>query len=333
MEANGDLLSLLTGYRVSAVLSVAAELAIPDALADGPLTVAELAARVGADEDTLGRLMRALAAIGLCTADGTGAYAGTPLAEALRSQVPGSLRPLARMMQDPAVWAAWGHLAHSVRTGENAFQALHGEDVWAHRATRPEANAVFNANMAALTSQIADAVAAAYDFTGLTTVVDVGGGHGALLQAILAHHEHLSGTVFDLPQGLPSTPPSASDSVRHRWSTASGSFFDAVPAADAYLLKKVLHDWSDERCIEILRTCARSLHPGGVILVIEIVVDRPGRELAAALSDLNMLVLPGGRERTGAEFAALFDAAGLRLGAVIDTGTEVAIIEARAPAS
>ncbi len=333
MEAHGNLSSMLTGYRISAALSVAAELGIPDELAHGPLSLTELTARVGADADTLGRLMRALVALGICTALTDGTYASAPLGEGLRSDVPGSLRPLARTLQDPAIWAAWGHLAHSVRTGENAFEALNGVDVWTHRASRPEENAIFNANMAALTSQIADAVAAAHDFSGLSTVVDVGGGHGALLQAVLARHEHLHGTVFDLPQGLPSgAPPSASESVRGRWSTASGSFFEAVPAADAYLIKKVLHDWPDERCVEILRTCARSLNPGGVILVVEIVLDRPGRELGAALSDLNMLVLPGGLERTEAQFAALFEASGLELGQVIDTGTEVAIIEGRPPA-
>ena len=330
MDRRDELSSMLTGFRVSAALSVAAELGIPDELAGGPLTVGELATRVGADEDTLSRLLRALAALGICTANTDGTYAAAPLGEGLRSDVPGSLRPLARTLQDPAVWAAWGHLAHSVRTGENAFEALHGVDVWAHRAAHPEANAVFNANMVALTSRTADAVAAAYDFTGRSTVVDVGGGHGALLEAVLARHEHLTGTVFDLPQGLTEgPPPSASDSVRDRWSTAAGSFFEAVPAADVHLLKKVLHDWSDERCAEILRTCARSLNPGGVILVVESVLDRPGRELEAALSDLNMLVLPGGRERTEAQFDALFDAAGLELGRVIDTGTQVALIEAR----
>ncbi len=328
MDHRDELRSLITGLRISAALSVAAELGVSDELSRAPADLATLATRVGADPDSLHRLLRVLVHKGVYTEDGEGRYANSPLGEGLRSDVAGSMRPLARTFQDPATWAAWGHLAHSVRTGDTAFEALHGEDVWSYRAAHPEANDVFNANMTALTSRMADAVAAAYDFSGRSTVVDVGGGHGVLLEAVLARHEHLSGIVFDLPQATPAAPsPAASGSVAARWSTASGSFFDAVPAADAHLLKKVLHDWSDERCVEILTTCREALHPGGVVLVVESLLGRPGHELEAALSDLNMLVLPGGRERTEDEFTALFSAAGLRLTRVIDTPTEVVILE------
>ena len=284
--------------------------------------------RVTADEDTLLRLMRVLVALGVYTKDAEDRYANTRLGEVLRSDVPGSMRPLARTFQDPATWGAWGHLAHSVRTGENAFEALHGVDVWSYRRAHPAANAVFNANMAALTSRMAAAVADAYDFAGRSSVVDVGGGDGVLLEAILDRHEHLTGTVFDLPQALPSAPSdSASESVVARWSAAPGDFFEAVPAADVHVLKKVLHDWSDDQCVEILTTCRRSLRPGGVVLLVETVLGRPGGELDAALSDLNMLVMPGGRERTTEEFAALFAASGLHLERVIDTPTAVVILE------
>jgi hypothetical protein len=328
MDASADLRSLITGLRVSAAVSAAAELGISDELAAGPREPGQLAAAVGADEDTLRRLMRVLVALGVYSEDVTGRYASTALGEGLRSDVPGSLRPLARTFQDPATWAAWGHLVHSVRTGENTFEALHGIDVWAYRAEHPEANAVFNANMTALTSRMADAVAAAYDFAAMSTVVDVGGGHGILLESVLARHEHLTGTVFDLPQATPTAPSAAAPaSVVSRWSAVSGSFFESVPAADAHLLKKVLHDWSDERCIAILTTCRKSLNPGGVVLVVESLLDRPGHELEAAVSDLNMLVMPGGRERTVDEFAVLFAGAGLRMGRVVETPTEVVIIE------
>ena len=328
MEPRDELTALITGLRRTAALSVAAELGISDELATTPLTTDALAARVGADADTLRRLLRVLVALGVYTEDAEGRYANTDLGEVLRSDVPGSMRPLARTFQDPATWGAWGHLAHSVRTGENAFEALHGVDVWSYRRAHPMANAVFNATMAALTSRMAAAVADAYDFAGLSSVVDVGGGDGVLLEAILDRHEHLTGTVFDLPQALPTTPsPGASASVVARWSAAPGDFFEAVPSADVHLLKKVLHDWSDAQCVEILTTCRRSLRPGGVVLVVETVLDRPGRELDAALSDLNMLVMPGGRERTTDEFAALFAASGLRLARVIETPAEVVILE------
>jgi hypothetical protein len=328
MEPRDELTTLITGLRCSAALSVAAELGISDEIADEPMSIARLATRVGADGDTLHRLMRVLVALGVYSETADGRYANTSLGECLRSDVPGSLRPLARTFQDPATWAAWGHLAHSVRTGENAFEALEGVDVWAYRGSHPQANAVFNATMASLTSGMATAVAAAHDFAGLSTVVDVGGGDGVLLAAVLDRHEHLTGTVFDLPQTLPAGPPDGSTaSVAARWSAVSGDFFESVPAADAHLLKKVLHDWSDEQCVLILDTCRRSLNPGGVVLVVESLLDRPGRELEAALSDLNMLVMPGGRERTTEEYSALFAAAGLRLARVLETPTEVVVLE------
>ena len=159
-------------------------------------------------------------------------------------------------------------------------------------------------------------------------MVDVGGGQGVLLAAVLARHEHLTGTVFDLEHALGDGPgPDAPLGVVARWAARAGSFFDAVPAADAYLLKSILHDWPDEECQAILRTCRRSLNPGGVVLVVETVLGGPGQEAEAAFSDLNMLVLPGGRERKP-EYSALFDGAGLRLSRVIDTGTQFSILEA-----
>ena len=184
METTRTLQSMVTAFRTSAALSVAAELGLSDELAAGPRTLDELATAVEADRDTLGRLLRALVAIGVYAEEG-GQYSNTELGEGLLSDRPGSLRPLARMSQDPAMWSAWGNLGHSVRTGENAFQALHGIDVWTHRQGRPQYNAVFNDTMTALSWGIGKAVANAYDFSGFKEVVDVGGGHGILLDAVL----------------------------------------------------------------------------------------------------------------------------------------------------
>jgi hypothetical protein len=331
MGSRDELRELVTGFRVSAALSVAAELGISDELAAGPRSVADLADAVSVDEDTLHRLLRALVTVGVYAATDGGTFACTALGEGLRSDVPGTMRPLARTLQDPAVWAAWGHLGHSVRTGDNAFESLYGIDVWTHRERVPEQNAIFNANMAALSSLVAGAVAGAYDFSGLSTVVDVGGGQGVLLEAVLAEHEHLTGTVFDQEHAVATAPtPGASRSVASRWATVSGSFFESVPPADAHILKAILHDWPDDKCVEILRTCSRSLNEGGVVLVVEMVLGRPGHEVDVAFSDLNMLVLPGGRERSEQEFAALFDAAGLRLSRVVHTRSRMSILEARA---
>ena len=331
MGSRDELRAMVTGFRVSAALSVAADLGISDELAAGPRTAADLAVALSVDEDTLNRLLRALVTVGVYAATDDGAFASTTLGEGLRSDVPGTMRPLARTLQDPAVWAAWGHLGHSVRTGENAFESLFGIDIWTHRERVPEQNAIFNANMAALSSLVAGAVAAAYDFSGLSSVVDVGGGQGVLLEAVLAAHENLTGTVVDQEHAVATAPPpGASDSVEARWSAVSGSFFESVPRADAHILKAILHDWPDERYVQILRTCARSLNEGGVVLVVEMVLGRPGHEVDAAFSDLNMLVLPGGRERSEQEFAALLDAAGLRLTKVVHTRSRLSVLEARA---
>jgi hypothetical protein len=326
MTDRRDLQAMITGFRLSAALNVAADLGISDALVEGPRTVAELADETATDPDTLRRLLRALATVGVYDVAPDDAYANNALSEGLRSDVPGTLRPLARTLNSPELWAAWGHLGHSVRTGENAFEAMHGVDVWTHRQGHPEENEIFNDNMTALTSSVAAAVAEAYDFSGLPRVVDVGGGQGILLEAVLSRHPQVSGTVFDRDHVVATEP--ADPALAPRWSAAAGSFFDAVPEADAYLLKSILHDWPDEPCVDILRTCRRSLAPDGVVLVVETLLDRPGFEVHAAFSDLNMLVMPGGRERTEEEYAVLFAAAGLRLTRVVDTATRASVIEA-----
>jgi O-methyltransferase domain/Dimerisation domain len=319
--------SVITGFQESAAVHVAAQLGLSDLLAGGPRTVADLAAATATHEDTLRRLLHALSTIGIYDERPDGTYGNADLGEGLRSDVPGSLRPLARTVSTPTHWAAWGHLGHSVRTGENAFQALHGVDVWAHRRGHPIENEIFNLTMASQTSTVAEAVAAAYDFGAVGSVVDVGGGQGVLLAAVLDRYPHLTGTVFDLPQAVAAEPPDAD--LASRWSAVSGSFFEEVPAADAYVAKSILHDWPDDRCVDLLSTLRRGLRDGGVVLVVERVLGRPGHERAAAFSDLNMLVMPGGRERTEAEYAALFGAAGLELTRLIDTGTPMSVVEGR----
>jgi hypothetical protein len=328
MTERAQLREMITGFRLSAALNVAADLAVSDLLVSGPRTSADLAAAVDADPDTLHRLLHALSTVGVYEERPDGTYANTSLGEGLRSDVSGSLRPLARTLNSAALWSAYGHLGHSVRTGENAFEAVHGVDAWTHREAHPQENEIFNQNMTALTSLIADAVAEAYDFSAFSTVVDIGGGQGVLLKTVLARHPHLSGTVFDQPHVVATEP--MSPDLAPRWRSANGSFFETVPEADVYLVKSILHDWPDERCVEILSTCRRGLHPDGAVLVVERLLGKPGYEAETAFSDLNMLVLPGGRERTEQEYAALFEAAGLRLTRVIDTPSRMSVVEARA---
>jgi O-methyltransferase domain/Dimerisation domain len=326
-----ELRALLNGFRISAAISVAAELDLSDHLADGPRTVADLAEATSTDEATLHRLLHALSTIDVYAEQPDGSFAIGRLGDGLRSGVPGSMRPFARTLTYPETWAAWGHLGHSVRTGENAFKALTGVDVWTRREQMPEANALFNEYMTTLSSHVAAAVSASYDFTGRSSVVDVGGGQGIVLEAVLAGNDHLTGTVFDMPHVVAKAPrPGASESVAARWAATSGSFFESVPPADVYILKSILHDWPDDRCVDILRTCRRSLTDGGVVLVVETLLGKPGFEAEAAFSDLNMLVLPGGQERTADGYAGLFVAADLRLARTIHTGTRFAVLEATA---
>lgn len=317
---------LVLGHRPAAAIAAAVELGLVDLLAERPRTATDLAEAAGTDPDATGRLLRALVTLDVLDED-EGRFALTELGAPLQSNVSASLKPQALLQADPAVWAAWGHLAHSVRTGENAFTAKHGTDIWTHRATHPEHNASFNALMASRNEGVADAVAASYDFSPLRHVVDVGGGHGALLAAVLRAYPHLTGTLFDQEHVVATLPPAGLES---RWSAATGSFFESVPPADGYLLKSIVHDWPDEESVAILRRCADALRPGGVALLVEIVLGRPGYEREAAFSDLNMLVGPGGRERSEEEYAALFERAGLRLTRVVDTGTRVGIVEGRA---
>lgn len=315
---------LVLGHRTTAAISVAVELGIIDALAGGLRTPGEVAAAAGTDPDATHRLLRALATIGVL-AGSDDSYSVTEMGSWLRTDAPGSLAPQALLQADPAIWAAWGHLAHSIRTGENAFSALHGMDVWEHRARHAEQSRNFDTLMTSLTSTVAGAVATSYPFPAGAHVVDVGGGQGALLGAVLRAHPSLTGTVFDQPHVVASSaPPDLAD----RWSSVGGSFFESVPSGDLLLLKSVIHDWADDESVAILRACAAALRPGGSVLLVEIVLDRPGYEREAAFSDLNMLVAPGGRERTEAEYAELLAAAGLRLTRVLDTGVLNAVVEA-----
>jgi hypothetical protein len=325
MGSREELTSLLLGHRVAAAIAAAVELGLVDLLADGPRTAADVAEAAGTDPDTTYRLLRALATFDLLDEGDGDTFELSNLGALLRSDAPGSLAPQARLQADPAIWAAWGNLAHSVRTGENAFTAQHGMDVWAHRRLNPERSASFNAMMAANSTAVVDAVTGAYDFADGAHVVDVGGGQGHLLEAALRRQPSITGTVFDQPHVVPDQAPAG---LEGRWSSQGGSFFDEVPPADAYLLKWILHDWPDEECVRILSHCRASLRPGGVVVVVELVLGRPGYESEAALADLTMLVGPGGRERSEAEYAVLLDLAGLRLTRAVDTGTRFVVLEA-----
>ena len=313
---------LVNGYRVSQAISVAARLGLADLLAAGSRTADELAAESDADPDTLYRLLRALAGAGVLHEDDERRFALTELGYDLRSDSPTSVAGWAAFVGRPSHWQAWGDLLHSVRTGENAFAHVHGADVWAYRTEHPEEGAIFDRAMTDLTRRINAAILDAYDFSRFDTVVDVGGGQGALLSALLDANPGMNGVLFDQPQVVAAV--SSSDRLR----VVGGSFFESVPEnGDAYVLKWIIHDWEDEEAVAILRTCRNAMRDGAVMLLIERVVGKPNEDLATKLSDLNMLVSAGGRERTTEEFATILAAARLELNSVAG-GNPTAVIEA-----
>lgn len=322
---------MVEGYQVSQAIHVAATLGIADLLAGGSRTSEELAAETDTHPPALYRLMRALAGVGVLRELDAHRFELTALGEPLRSDVPDSLAGWAAFIGRPYYWQAWAALLHSVRTGENAFRQVHGTDVWTYRASRPDESAIFDRAMTSLSRRANAALLAAYDFGRFRTVVDVGGGNGALLAAVLAAHPAVQGVLFDQPHVVAGAAALLERAgVAGRCRSVGGSFFESVPeGADAYVLRAVLHDWDDASCGRILETVRRALGPGGRVLIVERVIEAPNQGRDAKLSDLNMLVGPGGRERTRDEFAALLASSGLRLEHVWGAG-QSALLEALA---
>ena len=324
-----QLLQFASGYFVTQSLHVAARLGIADLLAEGPLPSAELASRTGTDEPSLYRLLRCLAALGVFQETGSRTFALTPLAELLRAGVPGSMRAAVIMIGDPEHYRAWGELEHSVRTGEPAFDHAFGMGVFDYFERHPEAAAIFDQAMTDLTD--AEAIADGYDFSGLGTVVDVAGGHGSLLAAILRANPHLQGVLFDLPHVIERAkkPRFLAGELAGRCRFEAGSFFETVPAgADAYVMKHIIHDWDDDHCLRILAHCRAALRPEGKLLVVDAVIPPGNEPHPGKMMDLNMLVMThGGRERTEEEFRSLFERAGFRLARVVPTRATVSFVE------
>jgi O-methyltransferase domain len=270
--------------------------------------------------------LRGLAAVGVVRQEDDGRFALTPLGEPLRTDVPDSLAGWASFVGRPSYWHAWGELEHSVRTGENAFRHVYGEDVWSWRSTRPEESAIFDRAMTTMTRRANSALLEAHDWGRYGMVVDVAGGHGALLVAILDAHPSLRGVLFDQAHVV-------EGAERHdRLSAVAGSFFESVPeGGDAYVLKAIVHDWEDEEGAAILRVVRCAMRDDAALLVIERVLGHPNEDRDGVYSDLNMLVMPGGRERTHDEFDALLGSAGFRLVGATPTPSGWNVIEA-APA-
>lgn len=312
---------MVFGFFPAKTLQVAAELALADHLADGPRTTVQLAEASASHAPTLHRLLRALALLGVVEEREAGVFGLTELGQSLRSDVPHSLRALCQLFPSDTSWRAWGELLASVRTGETGWDRVFDESAFEYMAARPEMATMFNRAMSDGTRAIAPALPPAYDFGRFQRLVDVGGGDGTLLAAILNATPGLSGTVYDLPAGLAEAPARLGEAgVADRVELVEGDFFDSVPPSDGYVLKSVLHDWDDERSVAILSSCRQAIAADGRMLVVEGVLPaRVGPDPALfglVMSDLNMLACTGGRERTEDDFRSLFEAAGFTLSSV-----------------
>jgi hypothetical protein len=325
------LLQLITGAWVTQTIYVAASLGIADHLKDESRTVEELAQLTQSQPDHLYRILRTLASVGIFTEVQPCQFALTEMANYLRSDVPGSLRSLSMTVSDTWQWACFGELLHTVKTGEAAMQRLYQvEDTFEYLTQNPQSGQIFDNAMTGWANNIHTAILDTYDFSSFHKLVDVAGGHGRLLASILKIHPNLQGILFDLPHVVAGAPALLNTTdIADRCEIVGGSFFEAIPAgADAYLMSHILHDWGDEDCIKMLKNIRQAISPQGKLLIVEMVIPQGDAPHFGKLLDITMMsIFAGGRERTEAEYAQLFQAAGFQLNRVVPTHGLVSVLE------
>jgi len=327
LSPSDRLRQMISGAWVTQMIHGAAELGVADQLASGERPVEELAEACGAESDGLFRLLRGLASLGIFQETAPRHFALTPLAELLRSDHPQSMRQFARMVGGEH-YLGWADLLYSVRTGEGAFRHRYGMSVFEWYQQNPDRGAIFDGAMGDHSRAQIEALLTGYDFSGITHLVDVGGGRGLLVQKVLAAYPALRGTVFDQPQVV--APVAVPPELAGRLSVQGGDFFAGVPAgADAYLLKHIIHDWGDDACLRILQHIRAAMASGARVLLVEQVIPPGNAPFPGKLLDLNMLVMTeGGRERTPSEYASLLGKAGLSLQRIVPTPSPVSVVEA-----
>ncbi len=309
-------------------ISHLARLRIPDLLKAGPKPADELARELGANPDALYRLMRATAAAGVLAEDPDGRFSQTPMSDLLRSDAVPSFRAMAMMMTEEWQLRGCERLDYCVRTGKVTPELVYGKPIFEYFRENPEEAANFNAAMTSMSSVESPAVAEAYDFDGIGSIVDVGGGHGLLLATILARYPGMKGTLYDRPDVIEGAKSGPLASVIDRCTFVGGDMFASVPAAaDAYIMKYIIHDWPDDLCRKILQACRDGVNPGGKLLVVDCVIKRSNEVDWGKVLDLEMLMFPGGRERTEEQFRKLLASAGWRLNRIIPTHCPLSIIE------
>jgi hypothetical protein len=326
--AHTAMFQLLNGVFVVGAVSCLAWLGIPDLVEHGPKSADELATKIGADPRALYRLMRATASVGILSEGPDGKFSETPLSAVLRSNANPSLRAFAIMHGRDWHGLGWSKLDYCVRTGKPALEHIYGMPIFQFFKQHPEEGRLFQQSMTDLSTIDGPAVAEAYSFGEIHSIVDVGGGHGLLLATILARNSHLKGTLYDMAHVVAGAKDGPLKPVMERCTLASGDMFCSVPAgADGYIMKHIIHDWPDEECIKILKACRKGVNSGGKLLVVDNVIQ-PGNDFAPGkFLDLQMLIFPGGCERTEKQFHDLFAAAGWKLSRVIPTAVPESIVE------
>jgi hypothetical protein len=320
---------LINGFQLTQLVYIAAKLKIADQLAEGPRAINDLAAVTNSHEESLYRILRTLASLGVFREEDGRRFRLTPAAEMLRSGVPGSLRASAESRGEDWTWRAWGALRESVKTGKTGFDVVYGKNTFDWFAENPEAARLFDEFQAANTSRSADDVVTAYDFSRATVVVDVGGGNGTLLSEILRRHTAPRGILFDLPHVVEAAQPIIDALLGSRIQSVGGDFFKAVPeGGDVYILKYILHDWDETRARNILASCHRAMSMNAQLLVIEDIVCGPNVPCRAKIADIQMLARTGGRNRTESEYRELLSAGGFNTRRVIPLTDGLAVIQA-----
>ncbi|MCE3236189.1 MAG: methyltransferase [Vampirovibrio sp.] len=322
------LMPMITGYWVSACIYAAAKLQVADLLKNGPVAVGRLAEQCSVNEDYLYRVLRALAGLGIFHETADRQFEQTTLSNLLRADVEGSMHSIAVMMGEEH-YHTWGRLLQSMQSGDQAFETLYGMPVFDYFEKNPEPSKTFNNAMTGFASNVHRAVVSAYDFSTFHTLVDVGGGHGALLTAILEKNPTLKAILFDVAHVVAGAR--IPQTLASRFETASGDFFQAVPTGgDAYILSTVIHDWSDELSLKILRNIHTAMPANGTLLLVEHVVEPDNQPSMGKLLDINMLLMTqGGRERSSAEYRELYRQAGFELTRIVPTPSGVCVIEGK----
>ncbi|HUN87638.1 MAG TPA: methyltransferase [Terriglobales bacterium] len=327
-----QLLQFSTGYMISAALYPVVKLGIPDILANGSRTVADLARETGTNEDFLYRVMRVLASVGIFAEHDLRSFALTAISELLCRNAPGSVRDQVLWMNNQFHFHVWSEMSHALKTGGNATEHLFGKPCFEVFAPGEEITTEFNHAMTSISAGTIPAVLEAYSFFGIKTLVDVGGGHGKLISEILLQYPQMKGVLFDVGHVVAEAKPMiAQHGLADRLSTVAGSFFETVPhGGDAYIMQHIIHDWDDAKAITILKHVRRALENvvDGKLIILDGVVSPHSGQDFNKLIDLEMMLMPGGRERTEAEFRELLARAGFKLTRVVPTKSIVAVIEA-----